>query len=199
MCPGCRAERARVVTRAADVSSLTETEARSGAWQPADISVKFLGQEGGMLRVEGRMTVRAPEAAVYRALTDYSRAPDIFSNIIRSTASMEGMNLMVKQICTWKFLMLKGEFELQLSVNEQPTARSLVFRLERSKFMKDFEGRWQVAQRPDGTCLVTHQLAVHPTVSPPAAIAGYTSKIFVKQVDGILQDLEAELKRQALS
>ncbi|GAB4815692.1 hypothetical protein N2152v2_002738 [Parachlorella kessleri] len=44
--------------------------------------------------------------------------------------------------------------------------------------------------------VVVHGLTVRPAVAPPAAVAHYTGKIFVQQVEGILADLEAELERR---
>jgi hypothetical protein len=44
---------------------------------------------------------------------------------------------------------------------------------------------------------VEHVLAVKPMLAIPAAVAPYTSSIFKKQVALLLQDLQAEIERQA--
>jgi hypothetical protein len=44
----------------------------------------------------------------------------------------------------WQFLTFSGTFDVTLDVTEEPGSRLLVFRLVRSTFMEDFEGRWQV-------------------------------------------------------
>jgi hypothetical protein len=48
------------------------------------------------------------------------------------------------QACKWSFLAFRGTFSVALSVSEEAAQRLLVFRLQESSFMKDFEGRWQV-------------------------------------------------------
>jgi hypothetical protein len=84
-------------------------------------------------------------------------------------------------------------------VSEDAAARSLVFRLVRSSFMRDFEGRWQVSPcgGGGGGARVEHVLAVKPTMPIPAAISQYTQGIFTRQVSNILRDLEREIIKQA--
>lgn len=107
------------------------------------------------------------------------------------------------QICRWRFLAFSGTFKVQLGVVEDDAARTLLFNLVHSNFMSDFEGRWAVAPAaaPPGAppgeqwCEVQHTLAVVPAVQVPAPVAGYTRFIFVKQVEGILLDLQRGLPR----
>jgi hypothetical protein len=51
------------------------------------------------------------------------------------------------QFGKWQFLTFSGTFDVTLDVTEEPGSRLLVFRLVRSTFMEDFEGRWQVGGR----------------------------------------------------
>lgn len=53
------------------------------------------------------------------------------------------------QACQWQVSGLKGNFNVTLNVDEQPSARQLVFTLQESSFMNDFEGRWQVGRQPE--------------------------------------------------
>jgi hypothetical protein len=55
----------------------------------------------------------------------------------------------------------------------------------------------QVSAAGPGCCRVEHVLAVKPMLAIPAAVAPYTSSIFKKQVALLLQDLQAEIERQA--
>jgi hypothetical protein len=55
----------------------------------------------------------------------------------------------------------------------------------------------QVNPTAPGCCRVEHVLAVKPMLAIPAAVAPYTSSIFKKQVALLLQDLQAEIERQA--
>jgi hypothetical protein len=50
------------------------------------------------------------------------------------------------QACRWSFLAFQGTFSVSLNVAEEPARRLLVFRLQESSFMRDFEGRWQVGR-----------------------------------------------------
>jgi hypothetical protein len=77
---------------------------------------------------------------------------------------------------------------------------------------RDFEGSWQVqpvaagtcsespavadAMLPGGGCVITHTLSVQPLIPVPPPFSYYTSSIFVKQVEGVLRDLETELLRR---
>ena len=104
--------------------------------------------------------------------------------------------MVVKQTCSWRFLFFTGSFNLELEVIELVAGQELVFKLRESSFMKDFEGRWHVQRLVDNTCLVTHTLSVMPTMVPPEAFAEYTSKIFIRQVRDILQDLQQGVIRR---
>ncbi len=53
----------------------------------------------------------------------------------------------------------------------------------------------QVTELSDGACKVQHTLSVKPNLAPPDALATYTQKIFVRQVERLLEDLSIELCR----
>ncbi len=55
--------------------------------------------------------------------------------------------------------------------------------------------RAQVSALANGSCKVEHRLSVEPVLAPPQAFAGYTQKIFVRQVERLLEDLSRELCR----
>lgn len=100
----------------------------------------------------------------------------------------------VNQECKWQFLIFKGTFGIGLLVDEDPESKTVTFTLAKSAFMRDFEGSWELEKLPDGGCHVTHVLNITPLVSPPRAFENYTSKIFIRQVDGILGDLRKALE-----
>lgn len=106
--------------------------------------------------------------------------------------------MQVTQHCTWAFLIFEGSFKMVVSVDLQPAARSLNFGLVESKFMKYLQGRWEVEDTGDNSCRVVYVLEIIPTLSPPAALSWYTSKIFVRQAETVLGDLEAELERRSV-
>lgn len=53
----------------------------------------------------------------------------------------------------------------------------------------------QVRALQHGGCAIEHRLSVQPQLAPPDALAGYTQKIFVNQVEELLEDLSRELCR----
>ena len=57
----------------------------------------------------------------------------------------------------------------------------------------------QVRALPGGGCAIEHRLAVQPLLAPPDALAGYTQRIFVRQVEVLLEDLRRELCRPGYS
>ena len=78
-----------------------------------------------------------------------------------------------------------------------------MFRLVKSSFMRDFEGRWHVVPGGGGGggggggARVEHVLAVKPLMPIPGAVANYTKGIFTRQVSNILRDLEREISARA--
>jgi hypothetical protein len=106
--------------------------------------------------------------------------------------------MQVTQHCTWAFLIFKGTFKMVVSIDLQPAARSLNFGLVNSTFMKHLQGRWEVEDMGGGSCRVVYVLESVPALSPPAALSFYTSKIFVRQAETVLGDLEAELERRSM-
>ncbi|KAG2432821.1 hypothetical protein HXX76_008555 [Chlamydomonas incerta] len=166
--------------------------------------VAFVSLVDGKYTVRGRLLLRAPAAEVYQLLTDYAGCHRVFSNIAASqvVAGPDG-GKQVEQLCIWKFLAFSGTFKVQLGVVEDDAARTLLFNLVHSNFMSDFEGRWAVAPAPapqaappgEQWCEVQHTLSVVPAVQVPAPVAYYTRSIFVKQVEGILLDLQRGLPR----
>jgi ribosomal protein S7 len=53
----------------------------------------------------------------------------------------------------------------------------------------------QVTDMPGGGCRVQHTLSVQPSLTLPEALAFYTQKIFVRQMERLLEDLSNELCR----
>ncbi|KAF6255289.1 hypothetical protein COO60DRAFT_1641630 [Scenedesmus sp. NREL 46B-D3] len=151
-----------------------------------------------MQTVRGVMHVAAEADLVYQILTDYDSCSRVFRNIADTETQFtpEGGKRVV-QACRWSFLAFRGTFSVALDVSEAPADGLLVFRLQESSFMKDFEGRWQVSAVAPGCCRVEHVLAVKPVVAIPDAVAPYTSSSFKRQVVHLLQDLQAEIERQA--
>ena len=107
---------------------------------------------------------------------------------------MQDGAIKVNQECKWQFLIFKGTFGIALEVDEEPETKTVTFKLAKSAFMRDFEGSWVLEKLPDGGCHVTHVLNITPLVSPPRSFENYTSKIFIRQVDGILGDLRKALE-----
>ena len=62
--------------------------------------------------------------------------------------------------------------------------------------LKEYLLCWlQVTALPGSGCRVQHRLSVQPSVAPPETFASYTKKIFVRQVERLLEDLSRELCR----
>ncbi|WIA13817.1 hypothetical protein OEZ85_007364 [Tetradesmus obliquus] len=180
---------------------------KSGSWlRPTSSSSSSSGSGSGSgsgsssSSCRGAAEISAHNNAdlVYNILTDYDSCARVFRNIAdtKTVFTPEGGKQVV-QACGWSFLAFKGTFDVALAVTEEPGQRLLVFRLVESSFMTDFEGRWQVSPSAPGCCRVEHVLAVKPLLAIPAAVAPYTSSIFKKQVALLLQDLQAEIERQA--
>jgi hypothetical protein len=171
--------------------------------------VEYLGavDGGAMLTVRGRLTLPLDKAdAVYSVLRDYDRCPEVFSSTVlharseRTPAASEGEGeetVSVVQGAKWRVLGFSGSFDVHLSVREDPGARTLVFTLVESAFLRGFEGRWRVRPTRSGRgCVVEHVLAVEPVVPLPRPIAAVASVLFTRQINSLLGDLRAEMERQ---
>jgi ribosome-associated toxin RatA of RatAB toxin-antitoxin module len=149
--------------------------------------------------VQGRVRLRAEAQEVFDLLTRYEDSEKVFSNIAATTVKVQESGAKhLLQSCNWNFLGLSGQFDAELAVAEYPADRSLVFSLLQTGFMREMEGRWVVKQPTDSPneCEVEHTLSVQPAVMPPRVMHGYVHNIFVKQVTGILEDLEKEVHRR---
>ncbi|GLI66429.1 hypothetical protein VaNZ11_010227 [Volvox africanus] len=178
---------------------------RSSSQVGSDVS--FVSLVDGKYTVRGQLLLPASAPRVFALLTDYEGCHRVFGNIAASevTQSAEG-GLQVVQTCRWKFLAFSGTFRVRLGVQEDPDNGTLLFSLVHSNFMRDFEGRWAVRpihappsaaasaarSHPEGEewCEVEHQLSVVPSVPVPPPVSFYTRSIFVRQVKGVLVDLQ---------
>jgi hypothetical protein len=171
--------------------------------------VEYLGavDGGAMLTVRGRLTLPLdPPDAVYAVLSDYDRCPEVFSStVLHARSERQGepgsrdSSVTVVQGAKWRVLGFSGSFDVRLTVKEDPEARTLVFTLVESAFLKGFEGRWAVRPRKAGGgrgCVVEHVLAVEPMVALPRPIAAVASMLFTRQIDSLLGDLRKEMERQ---
>jgi ribosome-associated toxin RatA of RatAB toxin-antitoxin module len=111
---------------------------------------------------------------------------------------VQGPPTRLVQSAKWKFLLFAGAFKLVVDVTKHTEGNvpTVEFHLVQSKFMRYFKGRWAIEALSTSTCRVTYTLEVEPTLSPPPALASYTAKIFVRQAQAVLEDLEAELRRR---
>ena len=123
-------------------------------------------------------------------LTDYLASPRVFSTVdsVRVDAMDDG-RLLVQQSCRWRFLVFGGAFPCRLAVNEARDRRYMEARLHEKGFIREFEGSWTVSEDVEtGGVRVRHTLALRPALTPP-----YAHKIFLKQIEGILKDVENEV------
>ena len=145
---------------------------------------------------------------VYNMLTDYENASRVFPSTIKKVESLgfeeeeledgearrPGAVKRIKQTCNWKFFIFGGNFNIELGVVENDAKRHMTCTLEGAAsqrkfgFLREFEGSWEVEENGEEGTKVTHVLSVKPSLTPP-----YASDIFVKQVEGILEDVEREV------
>lgn len=157
---------------------------------------------------------------VYNMLTDYENASKVFPSTIKKveylgyenddenddasrTSRSESGNKTrtkggikhIKQTCNWKFFIFGGNFNIELGVVENDSKRHMTCTLKGAAsqrkfgFLREFEGSWEVEENGEEGAKVTHVLSVKPSLTPP-----YASDIFVKQVEGILEDVEREVQ-----
>lgn len=160
------------------------------------VEVEFVSLEKGFYTVKGTLKSAAPASDVYALLTEYESNTDIFKGVSEAKLLQTEPEKHLLQVCQWRFLTFSGEFETVLSVDEVPCDMALTFKLVKSSFMSDFQGRWQVFPDPEGGCTVIHVLSVKPALKIPSLITFYTKSIFERQVQQLMSDLDVELKRR---
>lgn len=159
---------------------------------------ELLSNKNGAYTVRGRMRVRGTEAvSVYNLLTDYEASPRVF----RAVRSVEGVecegdecvatNVYIRQECEWKFFVFGGAFPCTFEVEERDEEMKMKCSLAPKQrgvgFLRQFEGSWSVENASDGV-EIEHVLMVQPKLTPP-----YASKIFVQQVEQIMDDVAKEV------
>ena len=152
---------------------------------------ELVSNEGGKFSLVGEMVLASCSAdSVYAMLTDYLASPRVFSTVdsVRVDAMDDG-RLLVQQSCRWRFLVFGGAFPCRLAVAEARDRRYMEARLHEKGFIREFEGSWTVSEDVDtGGVRVRHTLALRPALTPP-----YAHEIFLKQIRGILKDVENEV------
>jgi hypothetical protein len=174
----------------------SEDETFSVARAPA---CELLSNENGAYTVRGEMTLRGVAASsVYNLLTDYEASPRAF-RAVRSVRVIEcegdacvASNIYIEQECEWKFFVFGGAFPCAFEVEERDEEMKMKCSLAPGRagtgFLKQFEGSWSVENTSEGV-LIEHTLMVKPKLTPP-----YASKIFVQQVEQILEDVLNEIE-----
>ena len=132
------------------------------------------------------------------ALRLHARVRMCCAQLLLERIHVQGSPTQVTQSCMWQFLLFKGQFNMVVNVTEGAAKRGVAFDLVRSKFMRDFKGRWELESinSSHDSCRVVYTMEVAPALSPPPAFSGYTSKIFVRQARVVIDDLVNELKRR---
>ena len=158
----------------------------------------LLSSEKGAYTVRGEMTLTGADASsVYNLLTDYEASPRAF-RAVRSVKVVEcegdecvASNIYIEQECEWKFFVFGGAFPCSFEVEERDEELrmkcSLAPNAKGRGFLRQFEGSWVVEETSDGV-RVEHTLMVQPKLTPP-----YSSKIFVQQVEQIMEDVANEI------
>ncbi|KAK3281221.1 hypothetical protein CYMTET_10976 [Cymbomonas tetramitiformis] len=161
------------------------------------ITVDLDTDENGAFTVDGTLRLTDVEPrSMYALLTDHSSSSRVFRNIVETEElERDGGRVLLQQKCLWEFLIFSGTFNITLEVVENDETQQFSFGITESSFMRRMEGSWEV--QPDGEhgAIVQHHFTVQPALSAPPPFGSYTGSIFRSQVEGILEDLNAEVQR----
>ncbi len=209
-----RRRKRRTTTRRRATTSRTSHEDAFEAKSPTtkkskNLKCELVSNVANRFTVKGTILLGAHVNAddVYNMLTDYENASRVFASTIKKVeylgfeeevedgeARRPGAVKRIKQTCNWKFFIFGGNFNIELGVVENDAKRHMMCTLEGAAsqrkfgFLREFEGSWEVEENGEEGTKVTHVLSVKPSLTPP-----YASDIFVKQVEGILEDVEREV------
>jgi len=206
-----RRKRRTTTTRRRATTTTTSNEMDAfEAKSSKNLKCELVSNVANRFTVKGTILLGAHVNAddVYNMLTDYENASRVFPSTIKKVeylgfeeeeledgeARRPGAVKRIKQTCNWKFFIFGGNFNIELGVVENDAKRHMTCTLEGAAsqrkfgFLREFEGSWEVEENGEEGTKVTHVLSVKPSLTPP-----YASDIFVKQVEGILEDVEREV------
>lgn len=206
-----RRKRRTTTTRRRATTTTTSNEMDAfEAKSSKNLKCELVSNVANRFTVKGTILLGAHVNAddVYNMLTDYENASRVFPSTIKKVeylgfeeeeledgeARRPGAVKRIKQTCNWKFFIFGGNFNIELGVVENDAKRHMTCTLEGAAsqrkfgFLREFEGSWEVEENGEEGTKVTHLLSVKPSLTPP-----YASDIFVKQVEGILEDVEREV------
>lgn len=161
------------------------------------IAVDLDTDETGAFTVDGTLRLTDVEPrSMYALLTDHSSSSRVFRNIVETEElERDGSRVLLQQKCLWEFLIFSGTFNITLQVVENDEAQQFNFGITESSFMRRMEGSWEVMPDGEHGSIVQHHFTVQPALSAPPPFDSYTGSIFRSQVEGILEDLNAEVQR----
>ena len=206
-----RRKRRTTTTRRRATTTTTSNEMDAfEAKSSKNLKCELVSNVANRFTVKGTILLGAHVNAddVYNMLTDYENASRVFPSTIKKVeylgfeeeeledgeARRPGAVKRIKQTCNWKFFIFGGNFNIELGVVENDAKRHMTCTLEGAAsqrkvgFLREFEGSCEVEENGEEGTKVTHVLSVKPSLTPP-----YASDIFVKQVEGILEDVEREV------
>ena len=159
----------------------------------ADAAVEVQSEVGGAYTIDGSLEMPFAADRVFAVLLDYEGSAEVYRNIVGTELTVEGGAKVLTQDCRWQFLVFSGSFQTSFDVLEDIPGMELLFRQRQAGFLRDFTGLWKVTPLDGARCVVTHKMTVRPALSPPA----FAGRIFAKQVEDILQDLQEGVARKA--
>jgi len=103
-------------------------------------------------RVSGGVLVRAPPEAIWRVLTAYERLPEVVPNIVSNVVTRDAQS---GRVTILQDSLLSRRMNLQTSMKleavEQRDAWQLMLRRLSGHGFLEFEGKYKLRPRPDGT------------------------------------------------
>lgn len=124
---------------------------------------------GGARQVEASVLVPAPVSIAYDVIRDYAGFSQFLtdaseSRIVQRRSPTELTVLMVQ---CHTFLVLTIPMTLVLDVIENHDRRILLMNLKSGLGVKEYKGRWEAIERPDGRCLIRCTILAASSVPAP--------------------------------
>lgn len=126
-------------------------------------------REGGARHIDASIIVPTTAEIGYQVISDYEGFQNFIndashSSILERSSPTE---LVVRMVQTHTFLMLTIPMSMTLNVVENPERNTIVMDLKSGLGVKEYKGRWQAIERPDGRCLLRCALVATSSVPAP--------------------------------
>ncbi|WIA11540.1 hypothetical protein OEZ85_011650 [Tetradesmus obliquus] len=102
----------------------------------------------------------------------------------------------VKQVLNWSFLALRGDFNMNLAMHEEPQQLRIRTELLQGSMMRRFSSSVGVTRTGPGACRLTMDLYMQPAVPVPFGIRAMVGHQVRRQLHGVMEKIKSTVENE---